>query len=264
MKFDTAYIIHYLPNQPEERRLRREAHYQQVAYWLDKGFKLVIVATNLNSDDFINSDDIRYIVTPKLGIANSRNILLREFYASDQDFGVFLDDDIILDDSVGSGEFLQTFRETDVAHVGDIDMFSPIHPTWHGRDAVEVLFATFVANPRQAGHSMFLKNLRLHYGVEFYFKNEWAPQPWEPRCGEDVVFGLDLFLAGYGVYDCYNMLKVVSGDDISTWLEDPSSREEMVKRFEARLAKEYDLPIKDGCGVDWDAVLLLDPLSEYH
>lgn len=266
MKLRTAYVIHYLPKDPSERERRKKAHHEQIAYWLGHGFKFLIAASNVEDGDVYRHENVRYIHTPQIGIANSRNILLRDFYASDEDFGLFMDDDIILDDVVGSDLILEELVDVDINRLNRIDLFSPIHPEWHGVESAlkanngQSLW-TFRKNPRQAGHAMFLRNMRKFYDREYYFKNEWSPQPWAPRCGEDVVFALDLHLDGFGVYDCHNMLKIVRNDDTSTWLSDSSKREQMVFEFEARLAEEYDLPIKAGCSIDWDAVTELDPLS---
>lgn len=267
MILKTAYVIHYLPNDPVEREKRKQAHMEQISYWLGHGFRFVIAASNLDEDDIHFHERVQYIHTPRVGIANSRNMLLREFYASGEDFGLFMDDDIILNDTVGSALILEELIEMDINRMNRIDLFSPIHPVWHGAEqAIKSNLDMnadfkFVKNPRQAGHAMFLRNMRKFYDREYYFKNEWAPQPWAERCGEDVVFALDLHMDGFGVYDCYNMLKVVSNDDTSTWLSDAGKRERMIMEFDARLIEEYDLPIKAGCVIDWDAVAELDPLS---
>ena len=266
MKLCTVYIIHYLPNDADERLRRRAAHWDQLHYWTEMGLKCVVVASNLGPEDEYRHLLVEYIKTPRVGIANSRNMLLRRFYSSIEDFGIFADDDIILNDTVGSDRILEELMTMNVDRLAGIDLFSPIHPEWHGIDAALKAnnghsLWTFKKNPRQAGHAMFLRNMVKFYNREYYFKNEWAPQPWAQRCGEDVVFALDLHLDGFGVYDCYNMLKVVSNDDTSTWLTDGSDRTQMVDEFEARLVEEYDLPIKAGCVIDWDAVAELDPLS---
>lgn len=267
MKLRTVYIIHYLPNDPTERAKRKKVHHEQLTYWLSQGLRCVVAASNVNFDDEYIHEGVEYIMTPRVGIANSRNMLLRAFYASDEDFGIFADDDVVLNDAIGSGLVLEEFLEMDINRMSRIDLFSPIHPDWHGLEAARLANLdvsagyNFKKNPRQAGHCMFLRNMVKFYNREYYFKNEWAPQPWVERCGEDVVFGLDLHMDGFGVYDCYNMLKVVSNDDTSTWLSDAGKRERMIMEFDARLIEEYDLPIKAGCVIDWDAVAELDPLS---
>ncbi len=267
MKMRTAYVIHYLPNDPVERAKRKRAHFEQINYWLAYNFKFVIAASNLLEEDIFYHEDIRYIHTPRVGIANSRNMLLREFYASDEDFGLFMDDDVILNDAYGSGGIVEEFIDMDIARMRGIDLFSPIHPVWHGAAECQKanldLYAgfKFERNPRVAGHAMFLRNMRKFYDREYYFKNEWAPQPWVERCGEDVVFGLDLHMDGFGVFDCYNMIKVVENDETSTWLSDSGKREQMILEFNARLVEEYDLPIKIGCEPDWQAIADNHPLS---
>lgn len=267
MKLCTVYIIHYLPNDPTERAKRKKVHHEQLTYWLAQGLRCVVAASNVNFDDEYIHEGVEYIMTPRVGIANSRNMLLRHFYASDEDFGIFADDDVTLNDVVGGDLILEEFTKMDIDRLRGLDLFSPIHPEWHGIRSCQMANLDtsrgfkFVKNPRQAGHCMFLRNMVKFYDREYYFKNEWAPQPWAQRCGEDVVFALDLHLDGYGVYDCYNMLKVVHNDDTSTWLTDGSDRKRMVLEFESRLAEEYDLPTLGGGGIDWDDVANLDPLS---
>lgn len=268
MKLNTAYIIHHLPDDPEQRRLRKAAHAEQIAYWRQFGLKFCITASNVRGEDLDRGSDIRYIQIQKgVGQANSRNILLREFYASDEDFGLFMDDDIILDDTAGSSSVFEELLTVDINRMHGIDLFSPIHPEWHGWDAAWKANNggaawTFKRNPRQAGHSMFIRNMRKFYDREYYFKNEWSPQPWAERCGEDVVFALDLHMDRFGVYDCYNMLKVVELDDNSTWMADSSKRHKLVDEFNARLVEEYDLPIKSGCEIDWAQVAEMHTLTK--
>lgn len=99
---ESLYIIAYHGNRGnnELRAKRLETHNQQIEWWLkvDPELKIKILAMDYDSDDYCNHPNVTYIgkSTHPIPPANARNILLKHFYESDEQWGAFADSDAIL------------------------------------------------------------------------------------------------------------------------------------------------------------------------
>ena len=96
----TAFIISWFGDKPELRELRKEQHRKQLNSILNQtDWNILIYAQMYDKEDFTNNPRIKYIennervLRPNL----ARNILKKEFYNSNEDYGLFIDDDVIIE-----------------------------------------------------------------------------------------------------------------------------------------------------------------------
>lgn len=85
------YIISYLNNE-----IKREKPHIKQLEWLKENFKLndiFILAQNYSIDKM---DEINYIINNPIKPSLARNKLLSIFYSSNEEYGLFIDDDVIL------------------------------------------------------------------------------------------------------------------------------------------------------------------------
>jgi hypothetical protein len=267
LKVDRAYIITYRPENEAVFQSRREVHLKQIEYWRKQGLKFLICADNYRDEDYILASDIQYIrgcdyphELHKPNIASARNALLSEFYKTDEDFGIFLDEDIILEAGFeDNDQFISNFRSNWTALNG-IDAFTAATPAWttksrlrENRSNVYDKNFEFEWNPNMAGHLYAMRNFKKFYDTEYYFKESWCPTA-TGNCGEDVVFTVDLARAGLGVYTLNNITKQVACDDQSIWMADGANRKQMVLDFRKALAKAYDIPTTKAGTLKWDTL----------
>ena len=104
-------VISYLPENDLKRRQARNQQHE----WLKSIFpnhEIVIVAQKYKVTDYIDDNKIKYISFEQgIGPSRARNIILKEFYDSQEDFLLLLDDDCILYDYYDGIELLKELDE---------------------------------------------------------------------------------------------------------------------------------------------------------
>lgn len=93
------FIISYLPNS-DRRATRREAHLKQIADIKEAtpNARIYILAQGYNEEEYIDDPQITYLAKYEEGIGaqKARNELLKWFYNSDYEYGIFSDDDAFI------------------------------------------------------------------------------------------------------------------------------------------------------------------------
>ena len=117
------YIISYFGNNDKE--FRKKVHKKQLLFWLkEKNYNIKILAMEYNKSDYINNNRIEYIkLKEHITQSKARNILLKEFYNSNYDFCIFMDNDSILRINY-SDMNIENYEDT----FKYIDIFFPINP----------------------------------------------------------------------------------------------------------------------------------------
>ena len=231
-----AYVITYLPDDPIVRKKRYQAHLLQVSWLRENNIDIIISQRNYKPDEFI--DGCEYYEQPEstglLKPAVARNQLLDIFYASGDDWGLFLDDDSMLDPR-GNNII------PNMAIVPDkVGVFSPLNPGTPGVGAWKDWFKTdepedywvFIGENLK-GSMMFIRNIP----EKLKFRENVL-------VGEDVMFGYDMLEMGYGSYWCKNIIlkeSNASGPAAQTWNETTFDRTEINKMFQKIVCDEYNL-----------------------
>lgn len=86
-------IISYLPDDITIRQKRLQAHKKQIDNLQKFNLPIYVVAQNYKQNEYIKGVNYIYMGA-KLGPSGARNLLLKQFYATNQDFMWMLDDDI--------------------------------------------------------------------------------------------------------------------------------------------------------------------------
>lgn len=110
MLFKTIYIISWFGNTEPLRTNRKKKHREQIENLLAFNlFNIIILAQEYEKEDFVSHPNIKYILSREVHKPNNaRNILKKHFYNSEEDFALFLDDDILLTD-----KFVKVISEYD-------------------------------------------------------------------------------------------------------------------------------------------------------
>jgi hypothetical protein len=102
------FIISYLPDNVEERNLRKQAHLNQIKSIkaVMPNVKIFIIAQNYKEEDYIKDPQIEYYNYSPLGAMKARNIALKHFYDSDYDFCILNDDDTVVAPTKSAANFI--------------------------------------------------------------------------------------------------------------------------------------------------------------
>lgn len=245
MNFSTAYIISYLPNDSLKAK-RLEIHNKQVDYWLAKGLNVLVYAQGYQQDDF--RKDVQYIVNTRGDIDRpgpARNVLLRAFYDSGEDYCLLMDNDIILYEGekyCDSDNLVQILKDIPLESLEGVDVFEPLNPTQTPFSAFyaekkDVLSDNlfFKRRPNISGQSLFIRNFKK-FGEEPFFYDDWFDEKTgKIIMGEDVAFGLDLTKKGKGVYSLMNAVRKDMGWTLSSWCKNPEIRKQAFETLKAIL-----------------------------
>lgn len=215
-------IISYF-GQGDMRPLRLKYHQQQIDWFLSKGFSTADIRISYRDykpEEFI--DGITYTSKPTTGIqgiVDGRNEMLEEFYASDDDWAMFCDNDTVLDDR-NKGDIISELRYGNM--FGNIGIFTPINPATPGRGAFNKVWETDPVDTHwcfkrgtTSGKMMFIKNVKKYTGTSLYFSHYPA--------GEDIIFGYEFAKIGLAPMWCHNVVInefAKKASDEMTWKDD--------------------------------------------
>ena len=203
----SAWIISYFGKEGKAREARKAAHTSQVEWLRGFGVPITILAQDYRKEDFLTG--VKYITSPQVWPAQARNLLLPHFYAGDSLFGIFADNDSVLDPRFEGIENI-----LDLDDLPGVDLFVPINPVNEPfnrkQQENKELYSKFLCFTRHlgiTGNIMFLRNVG---DVRF----DEVVQP-----GEDPDFALEMAYKGYGVYRCDNLvLKELVTTSTLPWL----------------------------------------------
>lgn len=244
MNISKIRIISWFGRDYNTRSKRREYHKKQVDYFIAKGFDLVIYAQEYEQSDFIQDSRIRYIVNEgelKLPGA-ARNILLDDFYSTDEDWCIFADNDSIIR-SVGDEDLILT--EYIYNYIADMNMVAIFlgNPLF---DAYNVILSDkkysteyrFMKSAKLTTNMFAFKNIAKHNNIRVYFNQELFTDPnGGIIMGEDYDFAINLLKNNLGVYKTLNSYAKELGFSTSTYTnkEDRKVKYEVMRELQLRL-----------------------------
>lgn len=248
MKIDTVRIISYF-KEDQFLNKRMEAHRKQVEFFIELGLKIKILAIQYKPEWFINHPLIQYQIQSERTLpGSSRNILLQDFYSSDEDFSCFADNDSFW---YNEGKYnpsgvgiLDHIRNG----VIDVDLFVPI-------DGSSTPYNEILSDPEQKkkimfkrssnfrGCLMFVKNFKKHYNEEIYFDVNTFEVDGRVIPGEDTAFGFSVVTKGYKAYRCESLILKEYMRNGSTWCT-PETRVELNKLMNEKLINKFNLKLK--------------------
>lgn len=230
---NTIYIISWFGDDNVKER-RKEFHKKQIEWAFKHNLKPVVLAQDYTAADYI--DNVRYInadisngiLTP----SQARNILLDEFYNSDDDFAFFADNDAVLSDDIqhsDSGNFIQLMRNFTIDMFADIDIISFANPS-------RTAFKSELSKPIYKNNFVFrrcyyttgpihiMKNIKKIYGKTLYYDVDTFNDNGKIITCEEHDFCINGMLHGIKAYHLRNVLLVEFGRTVSTWVNDDSNR----------------------------------------
>lgn len=201
-------IVSYLPNELSLRQ-KRTAAVKFQDEWLNKILPLnrrVVVAQNYGPDEVNHVGvNLEYIRSEPLGAGEARNVILREFYHTEYDWLLLLDDDTIIDEKYSPENFINEIMKC--SHKFDetnINAISALEPEYHPykkqnyEDKNNLDYYKFIPRELNSGSATSLiRNVVKLGGQEVYFPNVDANKG-EGR--EDMEFLLQWLLSGYTWY----------------------------------------------------------------
>lgn len=210
-----VYIISWLGGAIREKR--KELHTKQIAHLKATmpDAKITVVAQGYTEED--KHDGVDYIISEKCSPAVARNQLLKRFYASDEELGLFCDDDCIIDERFFGGTRLLDDLDND-----DHKFFDLLEPVYGRMQPTHAIFASdtkyqefncFEAKKTIKTSMFVMRNLRLKYGKEVYFDETLNEQ-------EDMEFSLRLRSLDMRVYKFANLVADDMGSSYSALMMD--------------------------------------------
>lgn len=214
-----AYIVSFMPGDPKHQIARRLNLEKQLRWWeLMTDIPVHVVASNWRPLALANAPELDrlrphgggVIQTPAQSLVLNRNACLQNFYASEHDWGIMMDDDAVLYDGPQHNRGPRLFSEM-VANgrnaYDSVDVFFPINPQKIGFSPI------YARNPSlYAAHHVFERSIDLK-GSMFVvrnFRKQGLPEvlldPAFTLHGEDRHFALEAVSMGYSVMRCENII----------------------------------------------------------
>lgn len=201
-------IISYLPhNEKREGRKREIAKaYEKLMEVVPKDCQVYVVSQCYDEEDY--KPGINYIKFDEgIGPSRARNELLKAFYASDDDYMLYIDDDCFIYDRYNVKNLLREIH-TNPSKFKMVDVFCGIHgrfsPFTKENEQLDLdHFYHFKQMPFQTtGELRILKNLRKYNKEEIYYDETI-------KTGEDL--DLRIRLEGRNDIFCYCCNNVIQG-----------------------------------------------------
>lgn len=252
MKFNNIYIISWFGDELTATK-RISMHDNQLNWCHNNDLHPIVFAQHYKTEYF--RPNVEYInhYGQILRFGEARNILLKHFYNSDEDFAIFADNDCYLYEGQKYGAndiFVKTMRNLDIDNFNHVDCFYPINPAHmpFTKDLEKNKVSdkdSWRMKPGYIAQGFFiLKNLRKHYNKEIFFDNNFVLEDRSILPAEDQEFPINLLHNNLSVFYCPNLIKKDEGhNSISTW--SPIDKEKWRERLLNGLnyiATKYNLP----------------------
>ncbi len=256
MIFKTAYITSWLGPAANYRDKRIAAHLKQLDWCAKVGLSPVVYAQEYPRD--IVRDGVRYIFNDgEVQIADTaRNVLLKEFYQTDEDFCIMVDDDSILysgQDKYADGDSIfATMQNMDIGEFKHVDLFFPVSPRHepfgdYVKANQETLkdYLVFETSLRAKGSMVFLKNIKKHHNLEIYLDGDkHRDENGVFVGGGDFYFAYQLMYLGLGVYKSKNLILNELASAHSSWAVGEDARSKYAVILNNLITNDFGVPMK--------------------
>ena len=248
MKFNSVRVISWYGADEKLKLVRQQIHKEQCDWFKTHGLNIIV----LTQEHEPVTSDITCIASSRLFPGSARNILLKDFYSSDEDFCIFADNDSVLYDKqqhLDGAAFINLIKNIDVTAMKDVDAFIPIIPqhqafsTFFKKNETTLKHHFWFDRTREFKGSLFvLKNLKKYHGMELYFEQDKFIEDGKIIGVEDKAFGMNLVRHGLGVYQCKNIVLNEIKMDKSTWAPSKPFRTAMRQLADKKLAEYLEQP----------------------
>lgn len=252
MKFKNIYIISWFgDNDTVDRRIK--FHDNQLAWCFKHNLQPVVLAQNYKQEYY--RENVHYIKHNGtiLRPGQARNVLLKHFYNSDEDFAIFADNDVYLyeGEKYGANDiFVKTMKSCKVDQFDHIDCFYPLNPAFvpFSKDLEKNKISDTISWRMKPGYIaacfFVLKNLKKYHNKEIYYDDAFVLPDGSMLPAEDQDFPINMIHNNMSCFLCPNIIKKDEGhNSISTW--SPTDKEVWKKRCLDGLnfiAEKWNLP----------------------
>lgn len=252
---ENCYIVSYLGEDPLLQKKRLEFHNRQLDWILETSqpsTQIKVFDQNYKSEWKRTDSKIEYYnySGPVLKQWKVRNIFYQDFYQSNDDLAVFLDNDTVLYDHFDGKSFFKFISEKQQELVKKkIYCFVPIDAAkspfnQHVKDRKDEYDNNFVFNHTTILRTCFycMLNLKKHFNREVYFR-DFSENEFLGRA-DDYFFSFDLMRAGFKGFKSFNfILKDMVGERYSLLSKDNEERNKLIGEVFDLSWKEEKLPI---------------------
>jgi len=233
MKLNNIYIISWFGND-DVRDIRKEYHNRQIDWAFKQNLIPIVLAQDYKDTDYI--DGVRYIdadiTTGILLPSAARNILLNEFYKSDDDFAFFADNDSILynenqySDSIN---FISLMKNIPMNLFSDIDIIAFANParTAFKEELSKPIYKNdfvFRRTYYTTGPIHLMKNIAKYHNKKLYYDSETFNDNGNIITCEEHDFCINGMFHDIKTYHLRNVLLYELGRKNSTWVNTDTNR----------------------------------------
>lgn len=254
MNLQKMYIISWFGDGPTvEKRIKM--HDNQLSWCFKNNLEPIVLAQNYKDEYY--RPNVSYIkhYGEVLRFGEARDILLKQYYNSDEDFAIFADNDTYLYTGEKYGlndHIIEIMKTTDIEQFDNVDLFYPLNPAFVPfskdleKNIVSDRYSLRMKPGYVAAQMFFLKNLKKHYDKEIYYDPNFVLPDRSILPAEDQEFPINLIHNGFSSFLCKNLIKKDEGlHNNSTWSteEEEKWRQRCLQGLNY-IAEKYRLPIK--------------------
>lgn len=274
MNLKSMYIISWFGN-GENRDKRVQYHNIQVDWALAQGLTVYVVAQHYKEGE--HRSDVTYLdYTYPNGISlflpgEARNVCLRHFYSTDDDFAIIADNDAILYDGpqhCDSKNFVSVFNAVNAAELKPVDLFVPLNPRRMPFSATitnnKNMFdenLVFHRTPDSKGSFLVVKNIKKHHNKELFFDESFVNPDRTLIPLEDVDFGMNFLFNGLTLYMLHNIMLKELASSSSTWTA-TEDRKDMFPAGKNIMAEKYGIPLNSKGNIAYKEFYKRSPRSQ--
>lgn len=210
-------IVSCLPE--NEERIKRKECVTQLLSFIRGVFpkkEVVILAQNYSLEDYIQDTNITYISYPKTNISKARNIILKRFYDSKEDYLLLLDDTILYD-YYDATALLKELDKTPTKFFmcdricANNPHYSPFKVANYADKNIQTHWKFVKYNGYAKMPFCVIKNIAKHTGLTIYFTE---PQEDKQDLLEEIDFHAKWINKGFASYACeqWQMKELLEGE----------------------------------------------------
>ena len=256
------FIISYLPN-TERRATRREAHLKQIAdiKEVTPNARIYIIAQGYKEEDYLKDPQITYLAKydEPIGAQQARNELLKWFYGSDYEYGIFSDDDafIVPTDTVKNFyEELEnntekfTEKRLDVCYSRNMQ-YSPFNRgDVEGIEAHNKNYEFWYARSGWICWALF-RNFKKAYDKEFY--QDVTIDPTKTMGYDDTDFSCSLIEGGMHSYSCpLFQLLLLNSEEYSSTIFTEADNDPLYRVRNIKATNDKHMDRDENGYIDWE------------
>ena len=256
------FIISYLPD-TDRRASRKEAHLKQIADIKEAtpNARIYILAQGYNEEDYIVDPQINYLAKydAPIGAQKARNELLKFFYNSDYEYGIFSDDDAFIIPTDTVKNFYRELESNTEKFTGArLDICYSRNMQYHPFHEGDVGAIEFHNKNYYFGYARsswlcwaLFRNFKKAYGKEFYQNEEIDPTKTEGY--DDTDFSYTLIENGMHSFVnlLFQLLLLNSEESASTIFTD-ADNDPLYRVRNIRITTDKHMERDENGLVDWE------------